>query len=158
MRTVKHESKKPGPGAIKTGKLFLDTLDGHVGERVPFWFMRQAGRYLPEYRELRQKKGGFLAMAMDPDTACEITMQPIRRFGMDAAIIFSDILVVPQALPVDGAIMLVEYGAHRCLRRIRLLGDSKILLQSGDRDLDAQAMHISEIKLVGRAVRIEITL
>jgi uroporphyrinogen decarboxylase len=98
MRTVKHESKKPGPGVIKTGKLFLDTLDGHVGERVPFWFMRQAGRYLPEYRELRQKKGGFLAMAMDPDTACEITMQPIRRFGMDAAIIFSDILVVPQAL------------------------------------------------------------
>lgn len=68
------------------------------------------------------------------------------------------VLVVPQALPVDGAIMLVEYGAHRCLRRIRLLGDSKILLQSGDRDLDAQAMHISEIKLVGRAVRIEITL
>lgn len=68
------------------------------------------------------------------------------------------VLVVPQALPVDGAIMLVEYGAHRCLRRIRLLGDSKILLQSGDRDLDAQAMHISEIKLVGRAVRVEITL
>ena len=68
------------------------------------------------------------------------------------------VLIVPQALPTDGAIMLVEYGAHRCLRRIRLLGDSKILLQSGDRELDAQAMHISEIKLVGRAVRIEITL
>ena len=68
------------------------------------------------------------------------------------------VLVVPQSLPTDGAIMLVEYGAHRCLRRIRLLGDSKILLQSGDRELDAQAMHISEVKLVGRAVRIEITL
>ena len=68
------------------------------------------------------------------------------------------VLVVPQALPVDGAIMLVEYGAHRCLRRIRLLGDSKILLQSGDRELDAQAMHINELKLVGRAVRIEIAL
>ena len=83
---------------IKTGKLFLDALAGHVVERVPFWFMRQAGRYLPEYRELRASKGGFLEMAYDPDTACEITMQPIRRFGMDAAIIFSDILVVPHAL------------------------------------------------------------
>jgi uroporphyrinogen decarboxylase len=83
---------------IKTGKLFLDALAGHVGERVPFWFMRQAGRYLPEYRALRSEKGGFLEMAYDPDTACEITMQPIRRFGMDAAIIFSDILVVPHAL------------------------------------------------------------
>ena len=68
------------------------------------------------------------------------------------------VLVVPQALPVDGAIMLVEYGAHRCLRRVRLLGDSKILLQSGGRELDAQAMHINELKLVGRAVRIEIAL
>jgi len=84
--------------AIRTGKLFLDSLAGHVGERVPFWFMRQAGRYLPEYRELRAAKGGFLEMAFDPDSACEITMQPIRRFGMDAAIIFSDILTIPHAL------------------------------------------------------------
>ena len=68
------------------------------------------------------------------------------------------VLIVPQTLPVDGAIMLVEYGAHRCLRRIKLLGDSKILLQSGDRELDAQAIHISELKLVGRAVRVEIAL
>ena len=68
------------------------------------------------------------------------------------------VLVVPQTLPVDGAIMLVEYGAHRCLRRVKLLGDSRILLQSGDRDLDAEALHISEVKLVGRAVRVEIAL
>ena len=68
------------------------------------------------------------------------------------------VLIVPQTLPVDGAIMLVEYGAHRCLRRVKLLGDSRILLQSGDRDLDAEALHISEVKLVGRAVRVEIAL
>ena len=68
------------------------------------------------------------------------------------------VLVVPQTLPVDGAIRLVEYGAHRCLRRVKLLGDSRILLQSGDRDLDAEALHISEVKLVGRAVRVEIAL
>jgi uroporphyrinogen decarboxylase len=63
--------------------------------------MRQAGRYLPEYRALREEKGGFLALAMDSDTAAEITLQPIRRFGMDGAILFSDILVVPMALGQD---------------------------------------------------------
>ncbi|MDO5300039.1 MAG: helix-turn-helix domain-containing protein [Clostridia bacterium] len=68
------------------------------------------------------------------------------------------VLIVPQSLPVDGAIMLVEYGAHRCLRRIKLLGNSNILLQSGDRELGAESVHISDIKLVGRAVRAEITL
>ena len=68
------------------------------------------------------------------------------------------VLVIPQSLPVDGAIMLVEYGAHRCLRRIKLLGNSNILLQSGDRDLGAESVHISEIKFVGKAVRVEIAL
>ena len=68
------------------------------------------------------------------------------------------VLVVPQSLPIDGSIMLVEYGAHRCLRRIKLLGNSNILLQSGDRALDAEAVSISEIKLVGRAVRVEFSL
>jgi uroporphyrinogen decarboxylase len=63
--------------------------------------MRQAGRYLPEYRALREEKGGFLALAMDSDTAAEITLQPIRRFGMDGAILFSDILIVPMALGQD---------------------------------------------------------
>jgi uroporphyrinogen decarboxylase len=81
-----------------TGKPFLDALNRQKTQSVPFWFMRQAGRYLPEYRETRAKAGGFLNMVYDPKTVCEITMQPIRRFGMDAAIIFSDILVVPQAL------------------------------------------------------------
>ena len=68
------------------------------------------------------------------------------------------VLIVPQTLPVDGAIMLVEYGAHRCLRRVKLLGNSNILLQSGDRELGAESVHISDIKIVGRAVRVEITL
>lgn len=68
------------------------------------------------------------------------------------------VLIVPQTLPVDGAIMLVEYGAHRCLRRIKLLGNSNILLQSGDRELGAESVHISDVKLVGKAVRVEIAL
>jgi len=79
-------------------KPFLQALAGQKLTTPPFWFMRQAGRYLPEYRALRAEKGGFLAMAFDPNTACEITMQPIRRFNMDAAIIFSDILTIPMAL------------------------------------------------------------
>lgn len=65
------------------------------------WLMRQAGRYLPEYRALRAEKGGFLALATDPAAAAEVTIQPIRRFGFDGAILFSDILMVPWALGQD---------------------------------------------------------
>ena len=65
------------------------------------WLMRQAGRYLPEYRALRAQKGGFLSLASDPETAAEVTLQPIRRFGFDGAILFSDILMVPWALGQD---------------------------------------------------------
>ncbi|PJB70798.1 MAG: uroporphyrinogen decarboxylase [Alphaproteobacteria bacterium CG_4_9_14_3_um_filter_47_13] len=84
---------------IKTGKkLFLSALQGGRSNRIPFWFMRQAGRYLPEYRELRARAGGFLDMVYNPDFATEVTMQPLRRYGMDAAILFSDILVIPHAL------------------------------------------------------------
>lgn len=79
-------------------KPLLKVLNGQPIEKVPFWFMRQAGRYLPEYRALREQAGGFLDMAFNPEMAAEITLQPIRRFGMDAAILFSDILVVPHAL------------------------------------------------------------
>lgn len=82
-------------------KLFLQALKGENTKSIPMWFMRQAGRYLPEYRELRANKGGFLDLVYDPKSACEVTMQPIRRFHMDAAILFSDILVIPHALGQD---------------------------------------------------------
>jgi len=81
--------------------LLLDTLRGaNSGER-PIWLMRQAGRYLPEYRALRAEKGGFLQLVYDADAAAEITLQPIRRFGFDGAILFSDILIVPYAMGQD---------------------------------------------------------
>jgi uroporphyrinogen decarboxylase len=79
----------------------LSVLRGEPADATPIWLMRQAGRYLPEYRELRAKKGGFLELAYDSETACEITLQPIRRFGFDGAILFSDILVVPHAMGQD---------------------------------------------------------
>jgi|TARA_R110002126_G_scaffold13118_7_gene57321 uroporphyrinogen decarboxylase len=79
-------------------KMMLNTLKKINADKPPVWFMRQAGRYLPEYRALRQKAGGFLNMCYTPEYACEVTLQPIRRFGFDAAILFSDILVIPDAL------------------------------------------------------------
>lgn len=81
--------------------LLLNTLRGENANTRPVWLMRQAGRYLPEYRELRAEKGGFLALVYDADAAAEITLQPIRRFGFDGAILFSDILIVPYAMGQD---------------------------------------------------------
>ena len=82
-------------------KKLLNVLSGNQETVPPVWLMRQAGRYLPEYRALRAAKGGFLELAYDSDSATEITLQPIRRFGFDGAILFSDILVIPHALGQD---------------------------------------------------------
>jgi uroporphyrinogen decarboxylase len=81
-----------------TDRLLLRALRGQITERPPFWLMRQAGRYLPEYRAVRAKAGSFLDLCYTPELATEVTLQPVKRFGMDAAILFSDILVVPDAL------------------------------------------------------------
>jgi uroporphyrinogen decarboxylase len=81
-----------------TAKPLLRALTGEPVWPPPLWLMRQAGRYLPEYRAVREKAGGFIALCTTPDLAAEVTVQPIRRYGMDGAILFSDILMVPWAL------------------------------------------------------------
>lgn len=78
--------------------LLLRALRQEKTERTPLWVMRQAGRYLPEYREVRKKAGDFMTMAQNPEMVCEVTLQPLRRFDLDAVIIFSDILTIPDAM------------------------------------------------------------
>lgn len=84
--------------AGSTQKILIKALKGERTKRPPFWFMRQAGRYLPEYRNLRAQMGGFWDLVFTPEKAAEVTLQPVERFGMDGAILFSDILVIPHAL------------------------------------------------------------
>jgi len=81
-----------------SAKPLLRALAGETLDRPPWWLMRQAGRYLPEYRAVRAKAGDFITLCLNPALAAEVTLQPVRRFGMDAAILFSDILLVPKAL------------------------------------------------------------
>jgi uroporphyrinogen decarboxylase len=78
--------------------LLLRALKKQKTERTPVWIMRQAGRYLPEYREVRKKAGDFMSLAKNPEMVCEVTLQPLRRFPLDAVIIFSDILTIPDAM------------------------------------------------------------
>lgn len=94
-------SHADGLTASQADRPLLGVLRGERRDPPPVWLMRQAGRYLPEYRALRTEKGGFLELVHDSAAAAEVTLQPIRRFGFDGAILFSDILVIPHALGQD---------------------------------------------------------
>jgi uroporphyrinogen decarboxylase len=122
----------------RTDKPLLKTLLGETPERMPVWLMRQAGRYLPEYRALRAKAENFLNLCMNPEWAAEITLQPIKRFDIDAAILFADILLVPMAL-----------GAGLEFRE----GEGPVLpgLES-DKDISALAYQPAKVKPVSETV------
>ncbi|WP_407526462.1 uroporphyrinogen decarboxylase [Methylobacterium oryzisoli] len=115
----------------------LRVLGGEALTPPPAWMMRQAGRYLPEYRELRAKAGSFLDLCYTPDFAAEVTLQPIRRFGFEAAILFSDILVVPHALGqgvrfVEGEGPRLDPVAERGeIEALREPGDARIMAHLG---------------------------
>jgi uroporphyrinogen decarboxylase len=101
--------------------LYLRALRGEKVERTPIWVMRQAGRYLPEYRAVRKQAGDFLTLCKTPDLACEVTMQPIDRFGLDAAILFSDILTIPDAMGLE---LVLEEGVGPVFNKpIRTVAD-----------------------------------
>jgi len=97
--------------------LFMRALRREPVERTPVWLMRQAGRYLPEYREVRKQAGDFLSLCKNTELACEVTLQPLRRFNLDAAIVFSDILTIPDAMGlglyfVEGEGPCFKYPLH----------------------------------------------
>ncbi|MBS0240963.1 MAG: uroporphyrinogen decarboxylase [Proteobacteria bacterium] len=118
--------KAPAPSAPH--RRFLDPFRGIVASPPPIWLMRQAGRYLPEYRETRAKAGGFLDLCYNPALAAEVTLQPIRRYGFDAAILFADILLVPHAL---GQPLRFAEGEGPLLDPVRSSADLKSLNPGG---------------------------
>src|SRR5216110_2686052 len=100
-----------------TDHRLLRALRREPVDRTPVWIMRQAGRYLPEYRATRERAGSFLALAKTPELACEVTLQPLARFALDAAILFSDILTIPDAMGLG--LHFVEGEGPRFERPVR---------------------------------------
>jgi uroporphyrinogen decarboxylase len=129
-------------GATSHSKLLLRALRREPVERTPVWLMRQAGRYLPEYRAVRAQAGGFLEMVQEPELAAEVTLQPIRRFGMDGAILFSDILLPLQAMGME---LVFDEGGPSLPRPLRTRADVMALAAGDPRE---------ELGYVGRALEL----
>ena len=118
---------------------FLRALRREPVDRTPVWLMRQAGRYLPEYRQVRRKAGSFLAMAKHPEIACEVTLQPLRRFPLDAAILFSDILTIPDAMGLG--LYFVEGEGPKFERPVRSAAD---IARLGVPDMEGELRYVTD--------------
>jgi uroporphyrinogen decarboxylase len=103
---------------MNSEKAILKTFKNLKQQTTPIWLMRQAGRYLPEYREIRKNAGSFLDLCYNPELACTVTLQPITRFGFDASIIFSDILVIPDAMGMDVTFVVGEGPQLKAIKGI----------------------------------------
>src|SRR5471030_339697 len=113
---------------------FLRALRREPTDTTPIWVMRQAGRYLPEYRQTRARAGSFMALAQNPELACEATLQPLKRFDLDAAILFSDILTIPDAMGLN--LTFTEGDGPRFAKTIRNKSDvSKLRVPDPETDL-----------------------
>ena len=134
-------------------KILLRALRGEALPRPPIWLMRQAGRYLPEYRAVRQEAGSFLDLCFSPALAAEVTLQPIRRYGFDAAILFSDILVVPHAM---GQSVRFEEGVGPRLEPLKERRDIEALQVEGVVERLAPVMET--LRLLRRDLPPEVTL
>lgn len=134
-------------------KPLLEALSGHRQPVPPVWMMRQAGRYLPEYRELRARAGSFLDLCFTPQLAAEATLQPIRRFRFDAAILFSDILVVPHAL---GRFVRFEAGEGPRLDPLDMAGALRSLREEPDETVFAPVYEA--VRLVKAGLEPAVTL
>jgi uroporphyrinogen decarboxylase len=130
-RFLEESFMKEAGSASAVGKKLLRVLAGNHESVPPIWLMRQAGRYLPEYRAIREKAGGFLNLCLNSDLASEVTLQPVRRFGFDAAILFSDILVVPLALGRKVEFLAGEGPKLEPLRDARALADVRETIENG---------------------------
>src|SRR5690349_2757360 len=138
--------------AVPRSKI-LAALSGHANPIPPVWLMRQAGRYLPEYRAVRAKVPSFLDLCFTPELAVEVTLQPIRRFGFDAAILFSDILVVPHALGQS-----VTFSAGEGPLLTPTMGSKEISLLGRELDLQALAPVLETVGLVHSKLAPEVAL
>jgi len=128
----------PMATALKNDRL-LRVLRGESVDCTPVWLMRQAGRYLPEYRETRKRAGSFLAMAKNPELACEVTLQPLARFDLDAAILFSDILTVPDAMGLG--LYFVEGEGPKFERPVR---DAQAIARLGVPDMEVELRYVMD--------------
>lgn len=140
---------------LTQAKSLIRALHGEVHARPSFWFMRQAGRYLPEYRAIRAQARDFVALCMTPELATEVTLQPIRRFGMDAAILFADILLVPHAL---GQKLEFREGEGPVLEPVRSASETLRLGENLERVVPVLAPVMETVRLVSRGLPLDTAL